>query len=206
MSFGLNRDELRLLRSLRTPGRVQHFLDHDIGYNKEPDGPTCRSPRRVLRDRLAHCMEGAMFAAAALRVLGHPPLLLDLEAVRDDDHVLAIYRERGHWGSIAKSNYASLRFREPVYRTIRELVMSYFEHYHNLEGEKTLRRYSRPVRLDRFDRIHWMTSEQDVWPVPEYLCVISHRSVITPAMERKLNRLDDRLRASEQVGMVHKPG
>lgn len=201
MNFGLTREEVRLLRSLGTPGRVQHFLDHDIGYNKEPDGPTCRSPRRVLRDRLAHCMEGAMFAAAALRVLGHPPMLLDLEAVRDDDHVLAVYRERGHWGAIAKSNYASLRFREPVYRTTRELVMSYFEHYHNLEGEKTLRGYSRPIRLERFDRIGWMTAEEDMWPVPEYLCVISHRPVISRVMERRLNRLDDRLRASEQVGM-----
>lgn len=202
MNYGLSREESRLLRSLKTPGRVQHFLDHDIGYNKEPDGHTCRSPRRVLRDRVAHCMEGAMLAAAALRVLGHPPLLLDLEAVRDDDHVLAIYRERGHWGAIAKSNYASLRFREPVYRTIRELAMSYFEHYHNLQGEKTLRAYSRPVRLDRFDHLNWMTAEEDVWPVPEHLCVIPHTPVITRAMERRLNLLDDRLRKSEQVGMA----
>lgn len=202
MICGLSRAEHRLLRSLRTPGGVQRFLDHEIAYNKEPNGHTCRSPRRVLRDRVAHCMEGALFGAAALRVLGHPPLLLDLEAVRDDDHVLAIYRVRGHWGAIAKSNYASLRFREPVYRTIRELVMSYFEHYHNLQGEKTLRAYSRPVRLARFDRMNWMTAEEDVWPVPEYLCTISHTPTITPAMERRLNHLDDRLRKSEQQGMA----
>ena len=93
-------------------------------------------------------------------MLGHPPLLVDLEAVRDDDHVLAVFRQRGHWGALAKSNYAGLRFREPVYRTLRELAMSYFEHYFNLNGEKTLRRYSRPVNLKRFDRIGWMTSKK----------------------------------------------
>src|SRR6185503_6616965 len=122
--------------------------DFDLAYNKEPDGNTCRSPRRVLRDGVAQCMDGALFGAAALRMLGHPPLLLDLEAVRDDDHVLAIFQvrgtNRGLWGAIAKSNYSGLRFREPVYRTLRELVMSYFEHYYNPAGEKTLRAFSRP--------------------------------------------------------------
>src|SRR6266542_3431798 len=101
------------LRKLRTPEKIQRFLD-DLGYNKEKGGETCRSPRRVLRDRIAHCMEGALLAAAALRVQGCPPLLVDLEAVRDDDHVLAVFRQQGHWGAIAKSNYAGLRFREPV--------------------------------------------------------------------------------------------
>lgn len=195
-----NARELAVLRRLTTPARVQRFLDHDIAYNKEPDGPTCRSPRRVLRDRTAHCMEGALFAAAALGCLGHEPMLLDFEAVRDDDHVLAIYRVGGHWGAIAKSNYASLRFREPVYRTLRELAMSYFEHYHNLAGEKSLRRYSRPVRLDRFS--NWRTAEHDVWEIPEYLCTIAHVPLLGPGMERKLSRLDARLRTSEQVGMV----
>ncbi len=192
--------ELAVFRRLATPARIQRFLDHDIAYNKEPDGPTCRSPRRVLRDRTAHCMEGALFAAAALSCLGHEPLLLDFEAVRDDDHVLAIYRVDGHWGAIAKSNYASLRFREPVYRTLRELAMSYFEHYHNLAGEKSLRRYSRPLRLDRFP--NWRTAERDLWEIPESLCDIAHFSLLDRRMERRLSRLDSRLRASEQVGMV----
>lgn len=193
--------ESKLLNSLRTPGRIQQFLDKEIGYNKEPHGPTCRSPRRVLSDRIAHCMEGALFAAAALAVHGHPPMLVDLEAVRDDDHVLAVYRERGHWGAIAKSNYASLRFREPVYRTVRELVMSYFEHYHNLAGEKSLRRYSRPVRLSRFGN-DWMIACDDVWHIPEHLCTVPHFPLIDRRMERYLNVVDDRLRASEQVGMA----
>ena len=106
----------------------------------------------MLRERTAHCLEGAVFAAAALRVLGFPPLLLDLEAVQDTDHVVAVFRSRGHWGAIAKSNFSGLRYREPVHRSVRELVMSYFDGYINLRGDRTLRAYSRPVDLARFDR------------------------------------------------------
>src|SRR5690242_9488678 len=170
---GFNKAERAIFRKLDSPEKIQRFLDQDLAYNKEPDGPRCRSPRLVLRDGTAHCMEGALFGAAALRTLGHPPLLLDLEAVRDDDHVLAIFRSHGLWGAIAKSNYSGLRYREPVYRTLRELVMSYFEHYYNLRKEKTLRRYSRPVNLARFDSIGWMTSEDDVWAIPDYLCEVA---------------------------------
>src|SRR5207244_139078 len=119
--------ERGIFRRLSTPEKIQRFLDHELAYNKEHGGPTCRSPRRVLRDMTAQCMEGALFGAAALRMLGHPPLLLDLEAVRDDDHVLAIFRLRGHWGAVAKSNYSGLRYREPVYPTLREPVLSYFD-------------------------------------------------------------------------------
>src|SRR5678816_1385428 len=139
--------ERAVFRRLNRPEKIQRFLDSELAYNKEPNGPTCRSPRRVLRDRTAHCMEGALIGAAALRMCGHPPLLMDLEAVRDVDHVLAIFRLRGHWGAVAKSNYSGLRYREPVYRTLRELAMSYFEHYYNLKREKTLRKYSRPCLL-----------------------------------------------------------
>ena len=191
-----------MLRRLSRPDRIQRFLDHDLGYNKEEGGLTCRSPRRVLRDGIAHCMEGALFAAAALSVHGHPPLLVDLEAVHDDDHVLAVFRDHGHWGAVAKSNYAGLRFRSPVYRTLRELVLSYFEHYYNLRGEKSLRNYSGPVNLKRFDRIGWMTSEADVWAIPEYLCEISHRPLLKPGMERRLNRTDRRLFQAGLVGRV----
>ena len=133
--YGFDAGETRVLKALKTPEKIQRFLDTEIAYNKEPDGDTIRSPRRVLRDRLAHCLEGALLAAAALRVQGFPPLLLDLEAVRDDDHVLAVFKQHGHWGAIAKSNYSGLRFREPVYRSLRELVMSYFEHYFNVPRE-----------------------------------------------------------------------
>lgn len=193
-------DELKALRKLSRPAKIQDFLDNQIGYNKEKGGATCRSPRRVLRDRLAQCMEGALFAAAALRVNGHPPLLLDLEAEGDDDHVLALFRFYGHWGAIAKSNYSGLRFREPVYRTLRELVMSYFEHYYNLKGKKSLRMYSRPVDLRRFDRRGWMTTEEDLWYIPEYLTVIPHRPLLTPAMARNLARMDKRLFEAGRLG------
>jgi hypothetical protein len=191
--------ERAVFRRLSSPEKIQRFLD-ELAYNKEPHGATCRSPRRVLRDRTGHCMEGALFGAAALRMLGHPPLLLDLEAVRDDDHVLAIFRQRGCWGAVAKSNFSGLRYREPVYRTLRELVMSYFEHYYNLRREKTLRHYSRPVNLRRFDGIGWMTAEEDVWAVPEYLCAIGHTPVMPPRAVRHLGRVDARLFAAGLLG------
>jgi hypothetical protein len=197
---GFTRVERAILRGLGTPDRMQRFLDCDIGYNVEPDGPTCRSPRRVLADRVAHCMEGALFGAAALAVNGFPPLLLDLEAVRDDDHVLAVFKQRGAWGAIAKSNYAGLRFREPVYRTLRELVMSYFEHYYNEAGEKTLRRYSRPINLARFPG--WMTAAHDVWEIPEYLCTVAHTSLLSAPSQHRLSRVDARLMAAGLVGHV----
>jgi hypothetical protein len=202
MINSLSRAERGKLRQLRTPDKIQRFLDCGLGYNKEKDGETCRSPRRVLRDGIAHCMEGALLAAAALRVNGFPPLLVDLEAVRDDDHVLAVFQQRGRWGAMAKSNYAGLRYREPVYRNLRELVMSYFEHYYNPKGEKTLRRYSRPVNLARFDRIGWMTAEEELWAIPEYLLVVSHTALLTTVIERRLTRMDERLYKAGMVGSV----
>jgi len=191
--------ERAVFRRLTTPEKIQRFLDN-LAYNKEYGGETCRSPRRVLRDCTAHCMEGALFGAAALRMLGHPPLLLDLEAVRDDDHVLAIFRDHGHWGALAKSNYSGLRYREPVYRTLRELAISYFEHYYNLKREKTLRNYSRPVNLSRFDSIHWMTAEEDVWTIPEYLVTIRHTPLLRAGLATRRFRVDDRLFAAGLVG------
>jgi hypothetical protein len=198
--YGLTRAEWRTLRALKTPERIQHFLDVEIGYNKEPDGDTIRSPRRVLRDRVAHCLEGALFAAAALRAQGFPPLLMDLEAVRDDDHVLAVFRQHNRWGAIAKSNYSGLRFREPVYRSLRELAMSYFEHYFNLRREKTLRKYSRPVNLSRFDRVGWMTAEEDLWTVSEHLVVIPHTPLLVNGHDRRLSRVDARLFEAGRFG------
>ena len=198
---GLTRGELATLRRLDTPEKVQAYLDA-LTYNSEPDGDTVRSPRRVMRDRTAHCAEGAFLAAAAFRVHGRPPLLVDLEAVRDDDHVLAVYRERGLWGAVATSKFAGLRYRAPVYRTVRELVLSYFEHYYNWDGERTLRAYSRPVSLARFDRIGWMTAEDDLWPVVEHLSVISHTPLIPAVAARRLARLD---RRSYQAGLYGAP-
>lgn len=201
-NFGFSRGEIAVLGKLTSPEKVQVFLDNEVRYNKEPDGMTCRSPRRVLRDRVAHCIEGGLFAAASLRMLGHRPLILDLQAVRDDDHIVALFKERGHWGAVAKSNFSGLRFREPVYRTVRELVMSYFELYFNFEGEKTLRSYSRPVNLARFDGIGWMTAEEDLWTVNDYLCEIPHRRVLSTAMIRRLRPVDKRLYQAGLLGLI----
>src|ERR1051326_744472 len=194
--YKLQKREFQLLRRLSTPEKIQKYLD-DLPYNKEKDGETCYSPRVVIRRNTAHCFEGALFAAAALRVIGRPPLILDLEAVRDDDHVVAVYRTEGHWGAIGKSNYAGLRFRSPVYKTLRELALSYFEHYYNLAGEKTLRAYSRPVNLARFDSIDWMVSEDPLWPIPEYLVEIQHTVIFHPT---KRMYMDDRLYKAGLVG------
>jgi hypothetical protein len=193
-SFGLTPQNVRTLRALKTPKRIQQFID-GLTYQY---ADTAGSPQRTLRERKGHCLEGALVAAAALRLHGHPPLLMDLEAVHDDDHVLAIYRERGLWGSIAKSNFAGLRSRKPVYRTLRELAMSYFEHYYNLRGEHTLRAYSRPVNLARLDGKHWMTSEEDVWCVPELLIAARHFPIAPDKVMRALPRLD---RRSFEAGM-----
>ena len=129
---------------------------------------------------------------------------LILPRLADDDHVLAVFKQKGCWGAIAKSNYAGLRFREPVYRSIRELVMSYFEHYFNLRREKTLRRFSRPVNLGRFDKTEWMTAEEDLWYLIEYLLTIHHQGILSPAAARHLTRVDRRLFEAGKVGMVRK--
>jgi hypothetical protein len=192
--WGLSPEDVRTLRSLKTPAQIQKFVDA-LTY-KYAD--TAASPKRVLRERKGHCLEGALVAAAALRVNGYPPLLMDLEAVHDDDHVLAIYRQRGLWGSIAKSNYAGLRFRAPVYRTLRELAMSYFEQYYNLRGERTLRTYSVPVNLARLDGKHWMTAEEDVWCVTDLLVDARHYPLMPDKVARALPRVD---RRSFEAGM-----
>jgi len=196
--FGLNRHESRIFRQLSSPEKVQRFLDEEILYDCRV---SCRSPRRVLRDRRGHCMEGALFAATALRLQGHQPLLLDLEAQRDDDHVLALFRCDGLWGAIAKSNYSGLRYREPVYKTLRELSMSYFEHYFNPRGERTLRGYSRPINLTQFDHTGWTTAEDDPWQIPNYLTTISHTPLIPRKVVDRLTPLDSRLKAAGEFGM-----
>jgi hypothetical protein len=195
-SFGFTRSGLRQLRALKTPDGIQKFLD-DLPYNLSYDA---RSPKKVLNDRIASCLEGGIFAAAALRVLGFPPLIFDLEAEQDTDHVIAIFKVRGHWGAVAKSNFTGCRYREPVYRSLRELAMSYFNIYFNLRGERTLRRYSRPVNLARFDHLNWMITEKPTWFIAEYLCEIPHISMLTPAMEKNLTRVDRRTMAGEMVG------
>lgn len=192
--------ELRKLRRLKGPYGIQRFLD-DMPYHLED---TAWSPRYVLREETSHCLEGAIFAAAALRANGFPPLILDFEADHDTDHVMAVYKVDGHWGAIAKSNYAGCRYREPVYRSLRELAMSYFNLYFNMRGERTLRTFSRPVNLARFDRQHWMTTEKPLWFIVYYLFEIHHYKLLSPAMIKRLYRIDERLFLAETTGKAHK--
>ena len=178
--------EILFLKRLTTPWRIQSYLNR-LPYN---DQPTAMSPRRVMRERAAHCFEGALFAAAALRFQGFAPLVIDMAARNDDDHVIAVFRINGLWGAVAKSNTTMLRFREPVYRTVRELVMSYFEMYFNTRGVKSLRTYSRPVNLTRFDRRGWMTSETDLDYIGNHLYAIPHIDVVPPRQRRMLSPAD----------------
>jgi hypothetical protein len=180
--------ELRKLRSLKDPHGIQRFLDAQPYHLAD----TAWSPRRVLRENTSHCFEGALFGAAALRVNGYPPLIIDLEAEHDTDHVIAVYKQHSHWGSIAKSNYTGCRYREPVYRTLRELALSYFDVYFNMRRERTLRTFSNPVNLARFDRLGWMTTDKQLWFIAEYLFTIRHFPLLKPAMAKRLHRLDDR--------------
>jgi hypothetical protein len=199
--FGFPKEECRVLSQLNTPKKVQDFVDR-IEYNLEEHGETCYSPRRVLMEKKANCIEGAIFAAAALRFHGHPPLIVDLTSVRDDDHILAVFKKRGHWGAIAKSKYSGLVFREPIHRTIRELAISYFESYFNFDGEKTLRGYSRPINLSRFDSRDWMKSEKDVFFIADYLNEITHKSLITNSMVRDLRMVTPLMKEAGELWMI----
>lgn len=189
--FGFAKEELRVIRKLRTPVKIQDFVNA-LAPNFEEQGDTLMSPRRVLRERKAHCMEGALLAAAALWVGGAKPLLLDLKTVPADDyHVVALFRKRGCWGAISKTNHAVLRYREPVYRSIRELAMSYFhEYFLNKNGKKTLRSFSKPLDLSRFAKRGWTTDEEDLWYVYDALDKVPHKQFLTQAMIAGLRRAD----------------
>lgn len=181
--------EFAVLRRLDTPRKIQAFL-HDLKQNFEPHGDTCNSVREVLRARRAHCIEGAMLAAAALWVHGEPPLLLDMRAVRDYDHVVALFRRKGRWGAISKTNGATLRYRDPVYRSLRELAMSYLHEYANRRDHKTLRAYSRPFDLRVLQPALWVTARKGAWTVAERLDALPHYDLLSRAEERSLVRRD----------------
>ena len=181
--------EFSFLKNLDTPIEIQYFLN---GLPYDP-APGTASPRRVMREGKANCLEGALLAAAALRRLGYPPRLVDMRSLNDDDHVLAVFRRNEAWGCLAKSNFTVLRFREPVYRTIRELMMSYFDVYFNSIGEKTLREYSVPFDLRRFDKDAWMTTDDDLDFIGDALDRSRHYKVMTRKMIRELRRVDPAL-------------
>jgi hypothetical protein len=179
--------ERRLWRGLTTPLKIQQFLD-ETPYSTES---RYRSPLTVMRERGAHCFDGALFAAAALRRLGHPPLILDLLPGDDDDHILALFKVEDAWGAVAKSNFVGLRYREPVYRTVRELVMTYFEPYFNVKGRRTLRGYTVPLNLAAFDRANWLWEDSALDAIGERLGEIRHIRILSPRQIRRLTPVDD---------------
>jgi hypothetical protein len=192
----LSPPERQLLAGLDSPARIQAFLD-SIPYSVDK---FYRCPLRVLRERQAHCFDGALFAAMALRRIGCPPVILELiPNERDDDHLVAVYKLNARWGAVAQSNFSGLRFREPVYASLRELVMSYFEHFFNHAGEKTLRGYRGPVDLKVFDRLDWMGSDAGLETLADGLDRYRIRPLITGEMAADLAPMDER---SLRAGML----
>ncbi len=186
------KEELDILKQINTPSKIQDFLN-SLKTNFELEGDTCLSPRNVLRLKHCHCMEGAILAAAILRLQGYKPLIVDLETTEDDyDHAIAVFQKNGFWGALSKTNHAVLRYREPVYKSIRELVMSFFhEYFLDSNGKKTLRRFSMPVNLERFDKYAWEVSEEDVWFIPDYLTQVKHYDILTRSQIASLRKADD---------------
>jgi hypothetical protein len=187
--LGLTEGEFAVLRRLDSPEKIQAFL-YRLRQNFEPDGDSCNSVRVVLRRRRAHCIEGAMLAACALWIHGEPPLLLDLQAVKDYDHVVALFRRGGGWGAISKTNGIGLRWRDPIYRNLRELAMSYFHEYYNRWDHKTLRTYSRPFDLRALDPAKWVTAEDGAWDLIDALEAHPHYRLVTGAQLRRVVRRD----------------
>ncbi|MSU75353.1 MAG: hypothetical protein EXS55_02465 [Candidatus Magasanikbacteria bacterium] len=190
--FTLTKSELAIFKKLTTPIKIQNFLDK-FPRNYEKKGETYMSPRRSLKAKKMHCFEAALVAALALWLRGEQPLLLDLRAVGDDDHVVALYRRNGYWGAISKTSYASLRFRDPVYKTLRELALSYFhEYFENKKGKKVLREYSaQPFNLKKWGS-GWVTQEEDLYDLVDALDNAPHRSII-PKKNRRLIRPADKM-------------
>ncbi len=189
--FNLSPVEENIFQKLSTPAKIQDFLN-TLPYNFEVDGETCRSPRQVLQHKKAHCLEGAYLAAAVLWYHGHPPLLLDLRSTKQDlDHVVALFKKGGYWGAISKTNHAVLRYREPIYQSIRELAVSYFHEYFLDNGNKTLREYSRAFSLKQYGT-SWITSADDLWEIGADLDDSSH-SLILPKgfVSKSLRKADE---------------
>lgn len=175
--LGLTPAEFAVLRRLDTPRKIQEFL-YGLRQNFEVDGDTCRTVRAVLRLRAAHCIEGAMLAAAALWVHGEPPLVMDMRAKRDFDHVITLFRRNGLWGAFSKTNGIGLRCRDPMFRSLRELSLSYLHEYSNKAEIKTLREFSVAGDLRRFDPKVWVSGEKNCWEVAEWLDELPHTTLV----------------------------
>jgi hypothetical protein len=190
--------ERRHFRSLDSPMRIQAFLD-SIPYSADA---RYRCPLNVIRDRKAHCYDGALLAIAALRRIGYRPQLVDLLAWRDDDHMLAVFREDGYFGAVAKSNFVGLRFRDPIYRSLRELVMSYFDDFYNIEGYKSLRAYIRPLDLATIDPLDWMRRDGAMDTIASLLERRSVTKVVDARMVARLAPVDRRAFRAGMMGAV----
>ncbi len=187
--FGLTDDELRVFRTLSTPQKIQDYLDA-LPINHEKDGETCFSPRRVLREQKAHCLEAALFAGVALWLQGEKPLVITLKTARgDDDHALALFRLNGYYGALSKTNHGVLRYRDPIYKTVRELALSYFNEYFLDDGRKTLQSYSKPLNLRRFGSA-WITAEKDLWHIADTLATHPHLSLIPAQNKPHIRKAD----------------
>ena len=186
-------DELKILEKLDTFAKIQDFINA-IPVNFEPNGETCLSPLNVLKNNTCHCIEGAFLAAAAIWMNGlGKPFVVDMVGEKGDwDHVIAVFKKDGKWGAISKTNHAALRYREPIYRDVRELIMSYFHEYtdENGKGRKTLRKYSEPINLSSFGE-EWITSSEDLWHIHDYIDSVKHFDILTKDQEKNLRKADD---------------
>lgn len=186
-------DEIRLFKKLNTPAKIQDYLN-SLAFNFEEEGDTCMSPREVIRNKKAHCMEGAMFASAVLEFHGHKPMVLDLRSIKrpyDYDHVLSVFKQFGSFGAISKTNHAVLRYREPIYKTVRELALSFFhEYFLNSNGKKTLREYSIPFDLSYFNKLNWRTTDENLFEISFYLDVVKHHRILSKEQEKNLRKAD----------------
>ena len=203
--LGLAKREFAALERLDTPQKIQAFINA-IPINHEIGGETVLSVREVLRQRRAHCIEGAMVAAAALWVHGDPPLVMHLDCHESDfPHVIALFRRHGYWGAISKTNGAPLRYRDPIYRTLRELALSYFHEYSNKRGHKTLRSYSTPFDLRRIDPGEWVTAVKSCWDTHDRLTDLRHYALISKRQEKLLTKRDAFERKASKIVEYPRP-
>ncbi|MBU1129002.1 MAG: hypothetical protein KJ949_00020 [Nanoarchaeota archaeon] len=192
----LNEKEIELFNSLSTPKSIQDYLDN-LKYNH---GEDCKSPRKIIQEGTAHCSEGALFATAALWNLGHSPTIIELKAINDDDHIIAIYKENNCFGALAKSNFTTLRSREPVYKNLRELAMSYFDFYFNTIREKTLREFSDQFYLSNLENGRWLTCDKDLNYIMETFDNLPHTKLIGSEAEKNLSLVSQKLLEAGLLG------
>jgi hypothetical protein len=187
--FGLQKETFAFLKKLNTPQKIQNYLD-TLPINYEEDGETYMSVERSLRVGKVHCLEAALIAACAIWIQGGKPLLVDFKTHKDEDHVVALFKVNNHWGAISKTNHAVLRYRDPIYRTLRELALSYFHEYTNTKGVKSLRSFSVPFTLLRYKNFDWVNGEKDLHYIAEDIDDIEHTPIITAGMAKLLRNTD----------------